>query len=297
MRVSAVTLLSVRRDEWMLQMHGNGRRRLTPGEVRSFQNAIYRFYATHGRKLPWRATRNPYHILVSELMLQQTRVERVLDRYGRFIERFPDFASLARAPLRAVLDEWHGMGYNRRALALKRIAERVVEEYGGRLPRRAEELERFPGIGRATASAIVTFAFNEPSVFVETNIRTVFIRFFFRRRRVVRDEEILARIEETLDRKRARKWYWALMDYGTMLKKRSGNLSRRSAHYRRQSPFQGSRRQMRGRIIREIVRRPALSESEVGRMLGVDREEVREILGALEKDGLVQRRGRRITVS
>jgi A/G-specific adenine glycosylase len=281
----------------MLQRHGNGRRRLTPGEVRSFQNAIYRFYSTHRRKLPWRATRNPYHILVSELMLQQTRVERVLDRYGRFIERFPDFTSLARAPLRAVLDEWRGMGYNRRALALKRIAERVVEEYGGRLPRRAEELEGFPGIGRATASAIVTFAFNKPSVFVETNIRTVFINFFFRRRRVVRDEEILARIEETLDRKRARKWYWALMDYGTMLKKRRGNLSRRSAHYRRQPPFQGSRRQMRGRIIREIVQRPALSESEVGRMLGVDRGEVREILSALEKDGLVQRRGRRITVS
>ncbi|MDD2473486.1 MAG: A/G-specific adenine glycosylase, partial [Methanoculleus sp.] len=160
-----------------------------------FQDLILSHYRAHGRDLPWRQTTDPYRILVSEIMLQQTQVERVAVKYPEFIEQFPNFESLARAPKSEVLRVWQGMGYNRRAIALQKAAERVVEENGGRLPADVEALAALPGIGKATASAIVAYAFNMPVVYIETNIRRIFIHFFFQGREGVRDDAILPLVE------------------------------------------------------------------------------------------------------
>ena len=149
------------------------------GQVRRFRDTIYRYYRAHKRQMPWRQTHNPYHILVSEIMLQQTQVERVMGKYGDFLAKFPDFETLARAAWPEVLAEWQGLGYNRRALSLKRLAQAVVENWGGSLPTSLEDLRSLPGIGPATAGALLAFAFGQPVTFIETNIRRVFLHFFF----------------------------------------------------------------------------------------------------------------------
>jgi len=269
---------------------------LKPADIRAFRREIYRYYREKRRKLPWRRTRDPYRILVSEVMLQQTHVGRVAEKYRTFIRAFPDFPSLARSPLREIFKVWHGLGYNRRALALKRIAERVVGEWAGKLPRRVDLLESLPGIGYATASSIAAFAFNIPSVFVETNIRTVFIHFFFPRRRSVRDREIVLLVAETLDRANPRLWYSALMDYGASLKERHGNPNWRSAHYRRQPAFMGSNRQLRGMVLRPLVNEKFLSESEMARRVKIGCGRLRDALSQLEREGLVKKNGQRFQI-
>ncbi|MBI2971613.1 MAG: winged helix-turn-helix transcriptional regulator [Candidatus Aenigmarchaeota archaeon] len=254
-----------------------------------FRSSIWSYYRKQGRDLPWRRAREPYRILVSEIMLQQTQVDRVLKKYDEFLAAFPDFASLAAAPLRDVLKAWQGLGYNRRALALKRSAELAMRDYNGQLPDSAEELESFPGIGKATASAVCAFAFNRPVVFIETNIRTVFIHFFFSGRKEVKDAELLPLLEQSLDRENPREWYYALMDYGAMLKRTVGNLSRKSAHYHRQQPFKGSDRQLRGRMIRLLTERKRMGMKELAEQLGVPAAKARIILMQLEKDGLIKK--------
>ena len=180
---------------------------LSAREIARFRTRIYRHYQTHGRSLPWRETRDPYAILVSEVMLQQTQVARVLGKYGEFLARFPDFAHLAAAPLPEVLAAWQGLGYNRRALALKHLAVKVMAEHGGRLPRSEAALRRLPGIGPGTAGAVLAFAFEEPAVFIETNIRRVFLHCFFPGQEGVRDRHLLPYVAATLDRRRVRPWY------------------------------------------------------------------------------------------
>jgi A/G-specific adenine glycosylase len=272
-------------------------RDLTPDRVRAFQELIYGYYREHGRTFPWRATHNPYHILVSEIMLQQTQTERVLEKYEQFINSFPDFPSLARAPLREILAVWQGLGYNRRALALKKIAQTVMTEFRGNLPPSAEALMTLPGIGKATASAISTFAFNRPTVFLETNIRRTFIHHFFHGRNTVRDAEILLLVEKTLDASNPRQWYHALMDYGVMLKKRHQNPNRRSAHYQKQAPFEGSNRQIRGMILRALVTERGLSESEIMRKLNVAPERLKRNLLQLKREGFIRKEGNRFSIA
>jgi A/G-specific adenine glycosylase len=151
------------------------RKGLIPSVIRDFRKVICTHYRNQGRILPWRQTIDPYRILVSEYMLQQTRVETVQKYYSRFIERFPDFSTLASATFPEVLREWKGLGYNRRARALHETARRVVHDHRGILPSDESMLRSFPGIGRTTAAAICAFAFSQPAVLVETNIRTVYI--------------------------------------------------------------------------------------------------------------------------
>ena len=171
------------------------------------------------------------------MMLQQTQVERVIEKYGHFLTKFPDFASLSRSPLKEVLEAWQGLGYNRRALSLTKLAKVVVSQYGGRTPAKLEALMKLPGIGPATAGSILAFAFHESPVFVETNIRRTFIHHFFQDREGIHDCEIMPLVEATLDRSNPREWYYALMDYGSMLKKKIENPNKKSAHYVRQSPL------------------------------------------------------------
>lgn len=255
-----------------------------------FQQMVLSFYDEHGRDMAWRNTTDPYQILVSEIMLQQTQVERVSLKFPEFIRAFPDFAVLASAPLGNVLTAWQGMGYNRRAIALQKCAIRVMTEYNGLLPDDVEILATFPGIGRATASSIAAFAFNKPVIFIETNIRRVFIHYFFHDTDLVRDTEILPIVKKALYQKNPRVWYWALMDLGTMLKKKVPNPNRRSVHYAKQSPFEGSDRKIRGAILKIVLNAHFLNEEEIIDRFPEDRNRARKILSALEQEGFIQRK-------
>lgn len=271
--------------------------KLSFAAVRSFRQKIYRYYRAHGRALPWRTTRDPYQILISEVMLQQTQVDRVIQKYKEFIAAFPDFKTLAAAPLRNVLQVWQGMGYNRRALYLKKIAEEVAEKFNNRLPGTVEALTGLPGIGKNTACSIAAFAFNKPVVFIETNIRSVFIHLFFSDRADVHDREILPLVEKTLDAENPRKWYSALMDYGVMLKKTYPNPSRKSVHHQKQPKFEGSNRQMRGMIIRILTDSPAITEEELIKRLPASAQNIKNNLQQLHKEGLVKKNGRKLSIA
>ncbi len=269
---------------------------LTAEEVRRFREKIRRFYRSHGRVLPWRKTTNPYRITVSEIMLQQTQVERVVRKYPEFIREFPDFTALARASLAAVIARWQGMGYNRRAIALKRLAENVVADHGGRLPDTPEALVTLPGIGPATAASITVFAFNRPVVFIETNIRRVFIHHFFEDTIGVTDRDLLPYVERTLDRKNPRDWYNALMDYGAMLAGRVPNPNRRSAHYTRQSRFEGSNRQVRGQVLKLLAENGKISKVAFRKRLDVPVDRLEAVLAGLETEGFIQKTLRSYTL-
>ena len=222
-------------------------------DIVPFQKHVYEIYQQHVRSFPWRDTTNPYHIVVSEIMLQQTQVNRVQGFYLNFIALFPDFQTLAQASLHEVLSAWSGLGYNRRAVALHNIAKLVTQNYQGRLPRSAQDLVTLPGIGPNTAGSIGAFAFNDPTVFIETNIRTVFLHTFFRDQANISDKELMPLIAQTVDHNNPRAWYYALMDYGTLLKKTLPNPNRKSQHYTVQSKFVGSDRRVRGAIIRHLT--------------------------------------------
>ncbi len=271
--------------------------RLTPAAVHRFRRHLYRFFHEQGRQMPWRTTTDPYHILVSEIMLQQTQVERVALKYEPFLNAFPDVWSLARAPLRDIMAGWQGLGYNRRALALQRIARLLVTEFNGRLPASVETLRTFPGIGAATAGALAAFAFNQPAVFIETNIRRVFLHCFFPGQSEVRDREILPLVDQTLDRKQPRPWYYALMDYGAMLKRAAPNPNRRSAHHQRQAPFADSDRQIRGLILKALLGSPALSVEELVEAVGKSPARTTGLIRRLIKEGFLEPEGTRLRIA
>ncbi len=216
-----------------------------------FRRLVWRFYRTLGKHdLPWRTTSDPYHILVSELMLQQTQVARVLPKYKIFLELFPTVEVLAKAPLREVLSVWQGLGYNRRAKFLHETAK-IITSAQLIWPRTIADLEALPGIGWYTARAIMAFAYNAPVVLLETNIRTVFLHHFYKDQYEVPEAAILSLVEATASTRRSREWYYALMDYGAHLKRTIGNQNKRSKQYTKQTRFKGSNRQIRGAIIRE----------------------------------------------
>ena len=244
---------------------------LTQDAVDEFRSAIIRNYKECARIFPWRKTRDAYKILVSEMMLQQTQTLRVVPKYEAWIEAFPDAASLAAAPFSTVLAHWNGLGYNRRAKYLQEACTKVCSSYGGKFPRERKLLETLPGIGPYTAGAVRAFAFNEAEVFIETNIRSVFIFFFFTNTtEKVSDAEIFPLVERTLDTTNPREWYWALMDYGAELKKRVRNPSQKSAHYAKQSAFRGSLREARGAIVRQLAEKKSATLSEIARSEGIE---------------------------
>ncbi|KKN38741.1 hypothetical protein LCGC14_0750420 [marine sediment metagenome] len=222
-------------------------------------------------------------------MLQQTQTNRVSEKFVNFIRKFPDFQTLSEALLEEVLKEWQGLGYNRRAIALKKIAGIVIKSYGGNVPKSIEELKKFPQIGHNTASSILTFAFNQPTIFIETNIRTVFIYFFFHSKININDKEITPLIEKTFDKINPRKWCYALMDYGVMLKKKFPKLNKKSAHYRKQSPFKGSARQIRGKILKILVEKKSVSKLELkNNFKHINGDLINKILQQLEKEGFIE---------
>jgi A/G-specific adenine glycosylase len=255
-----------------------------------FRNIVWGYYREHGRdELPWRKTTDPYRIMVSEIMLQQTQVERVIPYYKAWVKKYPTARSLAKAPLSDALRMWQGLGYNRRAKLLHMAAQQITQNYGGNVPADAAVLESFWGIGPYTAHAIVAFAFNHDAVFIETNIRTAVTYHFFPKRKSVADEEVLAVLKKVLPRGRAREWYSALMDYGAHLKRNGVKLNAKAKGYTKQKPFGGSARQARGAILRELAKGSGSKARLVG-LLGDDRKEQLETqLGNLLTEGMIKK--------
>lgn len=258
----------------------------------TFQTIVRDHYRERGRDLPWRRTRDPYCILVSEFMLQQTQVSRVVPKYDAFCALFPSVGCLATARTGQVLAAWQGLGYNRRALNLRRSAEVIEAEHGGLVPQDMSDLLRLPGVGPATAAAISAFAFGIPIPFLETNIRAVFIHHFFQECSRVPDSDLLPLVEATLDRENPRDWYYALMDYGSVLKRTYENPARKSARASRQTPFAGSHRELRALLLRLFLtpEQNATGGPHVGRALPVEAlcaslpaRDPREVAVALEE--------------
>lgn len=263
----------------------------------AFRRIILDYYAAFGRSFPWRDTRDPWAILVSEVMLQQTQTERVVPKYEAFLEAFPTPACLAEASLERLLVLWSGLGYNRRALALKRAAAIVASEREGSLPDDEAGLLALPGIGPYTARAVAAFAFSEPSVFIETNIRTVYLCHFFPVAEGVHDRCLEPLIAASLDREDPRTWYYALMDYGAFLKRRYGNPNARSAHYAKQSSFADSKRRIRGAILREVSGHGILERDDLARALPFSRERVEEALAELVAEGFLAYSGESVALA
>jgi A/G-specific adenine glycosylase len=267
-------------------------------EIEAFQATVWDYFADFGRHdLPWRepetdSSFDPYKIMVSELMLQQTQVSRVRQKYAEFLDRFPTVQSLARVDLGDVLVTWQGLGYNRRAKFLWQAAKKIVHDFDGIFPETLAELETLPGVGKNTAGAIIAYAFDKPVVFIETNIRTVYIHHFFHNQTDVSDKAILESIAATLPRagqaSHVRHWYWALMDYGTHLKQTVGNLSRASKSYAKQSKFEGSLRQIRGHVLRVLGQKP-MTIMELSKEIADER--LTGVLISLEREELIRRRG------
>ena len=252
---------------------------------KTFVDEIFGWYIENKRDLAFRDIDDPYKVLVSEIMLQQTQIPRVVPKYAEFIACFPTIQGLAQAEQREVLRVWKGLGYNRRALALHRIAKSCRESG---IPHDPEELETLPGIGPATARSIAVFAFNEPYVFIETNIRRVFIHFFYPDKTPVADRELIPLVERTMDREDPRQWYYALMDYGTMLRSKVPNPNKRSAHYARQKPFAGSDRWIRGQILTALLEQQSTRKA-IAESLKVKEDRVQYNLDALEEEGFIER--------
>ena len=255
-----------------------------------FLATLWQYYDLHGRhELPWRmaevdGTYDPYKILVSELMLQQTQVARVVPKFAAFLEQFPNTKQLAAASLSEVLTAWSGLGYNRRAKFLHQAAQRIEDECLGIFPTDYTELIKLPGVGANTAGAIMAYAFNQPIVYIETNIRTVYIHHYFSDGQAIHDDQLRPVIERTLDTDNPRAFYWALMDYGSWLKQQIGNLNKLSVHYTKQSPFAGSLREIRGKVIRLLTARPhSLQELEA---IIMDAR-LASVLAALTVEGLI----------
>lgn len=221
--------------------------------IQSFQTKIWDFYYKNKRSFSWREEITPYKIVVSEIMLQQTQTSRVIDKFANWMVTFPSWEKLAQSSEFQVLQAWQGLGYNRRGLALHKIAQIVVHEYESKVPNDSKILETFPQIGPNTAASICAFAFNLPVTFIETNVRTVFTHEFFPGKENVHDRDLLLLIEKTVDQANPREWYYALMDYGNHLKKSLKNINSSSKHYSKQTKFKGSKREIRGFIVKQLT--------------------------------------------
>jgi A/G-specific adenine glycosylase len=254
-----------------------------------FTRLIWNFYEQNKRTFAWRETSDPYHIVVSEIMLQQTQTGRVVEKFESFTQKFPNWSALADATLHDVLAAWQGLGYNRRGKALHTIAQKVMHEYQGLLPQTVEELVTFPSIGPNTAGSICAFAFNKSTIFIETNIRTVYIYHFFHNQTNITDKQLLPLVEQTVDLKNPREWYYALMDYGVMLKKNTPNPSRKSAHHTTQSKFEGSDRQIRGLIIKTLTTRSKASFHDLVTFTQKEPQRIKKALDELQTEMLVKR--------
>lgn len=269
-----------------------------------FQEAIFDWFAKNERDLPWRKTEDPYRILVSEIMLQQTQVDRVSPKYVAFLQKFPTAKHLAKASTADVLRLWSGLGYNRRAVSLKQAAE-IIAQHG--FP---QDLTELPGIGPYTSAAVQAFAFNRDVPVVDTNIRRIFSRYFFKGKGTA--DAIDAKVAELVPIGKSRAWNGALMDFGSLVctanspSCASCPLSKSCAAFKAgtqdylkiappQKKFEGSRRQLRGRVLKELLS-SSRTEKELAKLLGKSVKTTQSVIAELEKDALVVRKAGRIAL-
>ena len=258
------------------------------GNSDEFRERVWEYYRHYGRDFAWRRTYDPYEIVVSEIMLQQTQVSRIEKRFPEFLSRFPTFEALAQAPLRDVLEAWQGIGYNRRAKYLQRIAEVVTYDYNGQLPQTPDQLNKLPGIGEATSGSIAAFAFQYPAVFIETNIRRAYLYWFFPEEENVSDRDLYPLVADTIDTEHPREWYYALQDYGNMLAAYVGNPNRRSKHYHKQSPFEGSNRQVRSFILQILLEHGPLTEEQITHTFSYPESRIPDNLRTMTGEGIIR---------
>lgn len=254
-----------------------------------FTEFLYESAAPLWRDMPWRSDTRPYYVLVSELMLQQTQVTRVVSKFEAFIARFPDEAALASASLADVLKLWQGLGYNRRAKFLHQAAKMIVGEYNAHFPPLIDDIVRLPGVGKNTAGAIMAYAFNQPAIYVETNVRTVYIHHFFNDDFAVDDKQITELLEQTIDKENPRAFYQALMDYGSWLKASGVRNNAQSKHYKKQSPLKGSVREVRGQLLR-VLTEADYTEDQLRMLLDADGRFALALDGLIA-EGMVQKNG------
>ncbi len=270
-------------------------------EIMKFKKIVWDFYATNRRDLPWRPITkdgrgpkararkvSPYEILVSEFMLQQTQVDRVVPKFLAFMKKFPTIDALAKASQKDVLSMWSGLGYNRRAIYLQKSAQAIVGNYRGHIPKDPTILKTLPGIGDYMAHILPVFIYNQPEVLIETNIRTVFLYHFFNGKDAISDTEIFEKIRDTLPMTDIRDWYYALMDYGTYLKKELKVKNTQSKHYTKQKPFKGSMRYVRGTLLKTLIKGKIKKEDVYDLFPEYTLVEVEKACTALIKEGLIQ---------
>lgn len=257
-----------------------------------FRDLVWQKGLEYYRDLPWRHTTDPYEIWISEVMLQQTQVTRVDGRWQHWLERFPSVENLANAPKSDVLEEWQGMGYNRRALALHKAAQMISAMTSG-FPKDEKELQELPGIGPATAAGIRAFAFGLPSMYLETNVRAVFLHHLYPHEVGVADKRLVPLVRTSCDPDDPRGWYYALLDYGAWLKRSVPNPSRRSQSHVRQSDFEGSHRQKRAQVVRLLLEAGprGLNVKTVAQELLIDYAEARNLLEELAQEDFCSRVG------
>ncbi|HWR10681.1 MAG TPA: A/G-specific adenine glycosylase [Rectinemataceae bacterium] len=268
-----------------------------PLDATAFRGLVYEKAAACWRDLPWRRDADPYAIMVSEMMLQQTQVPRVAPKFLSWMGRFPDIGSLAAATVDEVLSYWSGLGYNRRALALHRSGQIIVSDFGGEVPQDETTLRSLPGIGVYTSRAILAFAFDRPTVFLETNIRTVLLKHFFPEETGVSDRALEGIAAQVLDAAAPRLWYTALMDYGSELKRVEGNHSARGAAYKKQAPFATSFRRVRGAVLKRLVEGKKVPIDELYASLPFSRETIERCASALVKEGFAAYEGDSLKIS
>ncbi len=262
----------------------------TPKAIKKFHSTIFSWWDTHRRDLPWRHTSDPYRILVSEVMLQQTQVSRVLPKYHAFLALFPDVSALAQATPAQVLKAWQGMGYNRRALYLKKTAEVVATTYKGIFPKSELELLRLPGVGKYTARAIMVFAFRQNVSMIDTNIRQIIVHFFFDGLpQKEKDVELYADLLVPLDQ--SWEWHQALMDFGSL---EMPNLRPRKTGQKKKNtlPFKETDRYFRGRIVDALREKSWKEQTLIAHMSEFyEKPEafIERIIEGLLHDGLITR--------
>ena len=252
-------------------------------------------YKKNQRTLPWRETSDPYHILISEYMLQQTQADRVVPKYISFLKKFPKIKTLASSSRKEVLTLWSGLGYNRRAVALHDAAKILIAEHDSTVPKEKKALLTLPGVGEYTAGAVLAFAYNKPVIIIETNIRTVLLHHCVQKKKEVTDETIGMFVEQLLQdalkrRVKPRIFYSAMMDYGAHLKSQGVRTNARSKHYIKQSKFDGSIRQARGALLRLFISAEKGISKKQLQTLQVKR--MNEGLAGLLTERLVEKRGK-----
>lgn len=261
-------------------------------DITNFQDIVWDFYKKNKRDLPWRPKRghivSPYQILVSEFMLQQTQVDRVVPKFLAFIERFSDMQSLEKASVKDVLRMWSGLGYNRRALYLKESVKLILSEYQTIIPKESSLLKTLPGVGAYMSKILPVFIYNKKETLIETNIRTVYLYHFFKNKESVSDKEIIKIIEDTLPNKYFCEWYYALMDYGSYLKKEKKIKNTQSASYIKQKPFKSSLRYVRGQILKRLLVKKIKKEEVYDLFPEYTSKQVETVCNSLLKESLMQ---------